>query len=127
MSLPSGLYELSKNEVRKDIRDIERTIPEDSDSDCSFKSDEILGSAYPVKPRKAPKSASKGTNKEAAAKIDALVAKEGQASSSEHALNFVRAIRFSRNELHIAEEKRERMEVLNNVRTGDFSIFTALS
>ena len=48
---------LTKPEIRKDIREIQRTTIEDSDSECSVKSEDIHDdrNSYPVKPRKAPR------------------------------------------------------------------------
>ena len=43
---------MTKAEIKRDIRDIERLLHEDSDSDSSVKSGDILSSNYPVKPRK---------------------------------------------------------------------------
>jgi len=46
---------LTGPEIRKDIREIQRTQTVESDSEGSVRSDEVLFSAYPVKPRKTPK------------------------------------------------------------------------
>ena len=45
---------LTKPEIRKDMREIQRSLQADSDSECSVKSEDVLNSEYPVKPRKTP-------------------------------------------------------------------------
>ena len=52
----AGLF-LTKPEVRKDIRDIQRTLNADSDSEGSVLSEDVLDcrNDYPVKPRKIPR------------------------------------------------------------------------
>ena len=46
---------LTKPEIRKDMREIQRSLQADSDSECSVKSEDVLNSEYPVKPRKTPR------------------------------------------------------------------------
>jgi hypothetical protein len=46
---------LTKPEIRKDMREIQRSLHADSDSDCSVDSLDVLHSEYPVKPRKTPR------------------------------------------------------------------------
>lgn len=110
-----GLHELTKNEVRKDFREIERTMVNDSDSEASFRSDEVLPSAYPVRPRRNPKAV-KPPNRDPL-KSEAVRERENQILAAEYAQNYVRAFRFSKKELFEAEEKREQLEVLNQVGT----------
>ena len=52
------MQSLTGPEVRKDIREIQRTTQCESDSECSVNSEDILHSVYPVKPRKNPKNLS---------------------------------------------------------------------
>ena len=58
MMLPllPGVFALSKAEVKKDLREMEREMasPEE-DTDSSIKSDDVLSSTYPVRPRKTPR------------------------------------------------------------------------
>lgn len=88
-------------------------MPVDSDSDCSFKSDDVLTCTYPQKPRKSYKPAKiifRDPNKS-----DAVREKETHVILADHALNLVRAMRFSKKELFDTEEKREALEILNYV------------
>lgn len=50
-----GVFGLSKNEIKKDMREMMRDVIYDDDTDSSVKSDDILTSTYPVKPRKTPR------------------------------------------------------------------------
>ena len=107
------MSELSKNDIRKDFREIERTMPDDSDSDCSFKSDEILACTYPQKPRKTTKPA-KAIFRDPS-KSESVRERESQILLADHALNFVRAIRFSKKDFYEADVKRESLEIINDV------------
>ena len=84
------------------MRQIER-VQSDSDSDCSVRSEDILSSSYPVKPRKTPrwshlKSQIKGgehvrDNREI-----------------EKALAFINVVKSERRDLFDGECERERIE-----------------
>ena len=50
-----GVFPLSKLEIKKDLREMMREVAFEEDTDGSVKSDDILSSTYPVKPRRAPR------------------------------------------------------------------------
>ena len=50
-----GVFALSKMEIKKDLREMMREVAFEEDTDGSVKSDDILSSTYPVKPRRAPR------------------------------------------------------------------------
>jgi hypothetical protein len=115
--LYEGVNELTKNEIRKDFRDIEKSMPVDSDSETSVKSNEVLNSTYPVKPRRNPKNM-----KAAANRPDANIVKDYPALNEE-ALNFNRAMRFSKKALYDAEEQREKLVSTNSVSLCYFTYY----
>jgi hypothetical protein len=50
-----GVFGLSNVEIKKDLREMMRDLAVDEDTDGSVKSDDILTSSYPVRPRKTPR------------------------------------------------------------------------
>lgn len=111
-----GLSELSKTEVRNDIKDIRRAILDD-ESDSSLKSEVILSSSFPVSPRSTPKICSPHlyTSKDLDANLLA---------ANEEALNFLRGISISRRELFNGEVEREKLDVLNQSLTSAIEVKT---
>ena len=116
---------LSGTEVRKDLRDIQRTAVYDSDSDCSVKSEDVLHSAYPVKPRRTPKNWSqmqqmKGSDSQS----HYHGIQHGRYSQpspadtalADQAIQYIDSIKSSNRALYDAEEERERLEYQKEVR-----------
>lgn len=88
-----GIFCLSRQEVKKDLREIERNLQDDdeTDSDSSVKSEDILASSYPVKPRKTAK------------------------------LRIVPEIRLNRGYIHgDAQGDRDRTSMVSNLRMGAY-------
>lgn len=101
---------MTRYDIRKDLREIERTLLwDDTDSDSSIKSEDILQSSYPVKPRRthrAPASRTDTREKQ----ISDLDKDSAVLAAADDALNFLRAIKLSKVELHHAEVEREKLE-----------------
>jgi hypothetical protein len=108
-----GVFALSKTEVKKDVREMERNVNEDTDSDSSILSEDVLVSSYPVKPRKAPKvmipvkQISTGPTD---------IEREYDGKTVDQTLSFIDAVRRNKKDLHNAECERERLEDQNLVR-----------
>lgn len=101
------MISLTKPEIRKDIRDIERSlIQEDTDSESSVRSEDILPSSYPVKPRKMVRHSQRSDSNRAHAGGD----KTANLNMIEECLDFLRAIRVSKKTVHDAEVEREKLE-----------------
>ena len=106
---------LTKNEVKRDIRDIERLMDDETDSDGSVKSSDIMSSNYPVKPRKTLKTPlrsdklneDQGSNDEPA-DIEDL--------SAEDVIDFMKIVESARRGVFEAERERERLEIKYQVR-----------
>jgi len=117
---------LTGTEVRKDIRDIQRTAVYDSDSDCSVKSEDVLHSAYPVKPRRTPKNwvQMQQMNKGSDSQGHYHGIQHGRYSQpspadtalADQAIQYIDGIKSSKRDLYDAEEERERLEYQKEVR-----------
>ena len=104
---------MTKNEIKRDIREIERYLDDDQESDSSVKSSEILSSTYPVKPRKTLKvpirlekyneDLTAGENGEDSNELDDL--------SAEDILEFMKVIEESRRHVFEAEREKEKLEI----------------
>jgi hypothetical protein len=104
---------LTKNEIKRDIREIERYLDDDQESDSSVRSSEILNSTYPVKPRKTLKvpirlekyneDLATGENDEESNELDDL--------SAEDILEFMKVIEESRRHVFEAEREKEKLEI----------------
>ena len=104
---------LTKNEIKRDIREIERYLDDDQESDSSVRSSEILNSTYPVKPRKTLKvpirlekyngDLATGENDEESNELDDL--------SAEDILEFMKVIEESRRHIFEAEREKEKLEI----------------
>jgi hypothetical protein len=106
--LPSGIFPLSKTEIKTDVREMERSMHDDTDSDGSVLSEDVLMSIYPVKPRKVPKV-------NAIPRPSAMSAGEGEdgeydSKLVEQSLTFLDAVKRNRKDLYNAECERERFE-----------------
>lgn len=103
------MHFLSKSEIKKDIKEIERSfLPEDTDSDSSVNSDDILPSTYPVKPRRTPRVTARNNYKEQ--QLIDVSRDRTTLTAADEALTYIRAIKASKKELHQAELERERYE-----------------
>lgn len=107
-----GVFPLSKTEIKKDVREMERNVNEDTDSDSSIMSEDVLVSSYPVKPRKAPKVIIpvKPVN---TGPTD--IEREYDGKTVDQTLAFLDAVRRNKKDLHSAECERERLEDQNLV------------
>jgi len=99
---------LSKTEIKKDVREMERSMHDDTDSDGSVMSDDVLPSTYPVKPRKTAKipimqrpSAMSSADAEAA---------EYDSKMVEQTLTFLDSVKRNKKDLYHVECERERLE-----------------
>lgn len=108
-----GVFALSKTEVKKDVREMERNVNEDTDSDSSILSEDVLVSSYPVKPRKAPKVMIP-VKPISAGPTD--IEREYDGKTVDQTLSFIDAVRRNKKDLHNAECERERLEDQNLVR-----------
>ena len=110
--LSIGISSLTKAEIKRDIRDIERLLNEDSDSDSSIKSGDILSSNYPVKPRKTLKvpirmDSSLGDD----GADDSGEDNTGEDLSTEDIIEFMKTIETCRRGVFEAEREKERLEI----------------
>ena len=87
-------------------------MPVDSDSENSVKSDDVLVSTYPVKPRKTPKPVHR---MQPYGRGDSNPTRDAMMANDE-ALSYIRAIKYSRREVYDAEEQRESMDIASSVR-----------
>ena len=106
--LLKGIFPLSKTEIKKDVREMERSMHDDTDSDGSVMSDDVLPSTYPVKPRKTAKiplvqrpSAMSSADAEAA---------EYDSKMVEQTLTFLDSVKRNKKDLYHVECERERLE-----------------
>lgn len=106
-NLCKGVFALSKTEVKKDVREMERNLNEDTDSDSSILSEDVLVSSYPVKPRKAPK-VTVPLKPVITGPTD--VEREYDGKTVDQTLSFIDAVRRSKKDLYSAECERERLE-----------------
>ena len=111
-----GVFGLSKTEVKKDVREMERSMPDDTDSDSSVRSEDVLPSSYPVKPRKTPKLLARDKSPSRNYHHDEAGEHEYDYRTVEETLCFIDAIKKSKKDLFNAECERERLESLQNVR-----------
>eukprot|EP01041_Mallomonas_annulata_P009070 gene9070-18792_t len=103
-----GVEALSKQESKKDLKEIERNLQEDSDSEESIKSDDILPSTYPVKPRRTPKLANKPIKISSHIEDDN---EDGRDIGLDECLEFLKAVETNRHDIFEAEKEREKLEV----------------
>lgn len=108
---------LTKPEIRKDIREIQRSTIEDSDSECSVKSEDIHDdrNSYPVKPRKAPRWATQGTRDAQSSGGYDNFGDDGRdvfydVVNVESTLNYLKNIRNTKRKLWDAEEERDAID-----------------
>jgi hypothetical protein len=110
---PRDVLILAKPEIRIDIREIQRSTIDDSDSECSVHSEDVLDcrNDYPVKPRKAPRWSSGGReihsgdhgDNEAGEKIYDV-------ANVENTLNYLNNVISQKNSLWKLEVERERID-----------------
>lgn len=103
---------------------MERNLNEETDSDSSILSEDVLVSSYPVKPRKTPKVMIpvKPLN---TGPTD--VEREYDGKTVDQTLSFLDAVRRCKKDLYTAECERERLEDQNLVRTTAYSEIWYLS
>ena len=108
MALSQGVLSLTKVEIRKDLREIDRNIQTDSDSDDTIKSEDILPSSYPVKPRKTPKASIRSQK---LSSLDDDVESDYPETNPEESFELLRLIESSRRDILEGEQERERLEL----------------
>ena len=103
---------MTKAEIKRDIRDIERLLAEDSDSDSSIKSGDILSSNYPVKPRKTLKVPIRMDNSMGDdGADDSADENAGEDLSTEDIIEFMKTVETCRRGVFEAEREKERLEI----------------
>ena len=115
-----GVTVLSKSEIKKDIKEIERCLNSDSDSDSTIKSEDILPSTYPVKPRRTPKPSLKSLKHPS--QMDENEQDNSEVGNDE-AFEFLKAVEASRPDIFDAEKEREKLEIQYLVILMYFSSF----
>lgn len=121
-----GIFALSKAEIKKDVREMERSMHSDTDSDSSVLSEDVLPSTYPVKPRKTPKgTVTQKPPAGAVAEIDPLE-REYDSKMIEQTLVFLDSLKRNKKDLYNAEVERERLENQSMVSTNVTYIFRQL-
>lgn len=101
----SGIFILSHEEIKNDLQEIGKIIGHiDIDSDSSVKSEEVLSSSYPVKPRKTPKNINaKSYSKE-------YTRTEYNSKAAEDLIAYIKSAKISNRSAYDAELLRERLE-----------------
>ena len=98
---------LSRNEIKKDISDIEYNERSDTESNSSVLSEEILNSTYPVKPRR-------HTKPKIEQRIKQIITKDiGDIDQNiiEETVEFLRIVETARPDIFEAEKEREDIEI----------------
>ena len=103
---------MTKTEIKKDVREMERSI-DDTDSDGSVMSEDVLPSMYPVKPRRTPKVMN--MPRPAVAAADGEMG-EYDSKTVEQALTFLDSVKRNKKDLYNGECERERHENQGLVR-----------
>jgi hypothetical protein len=104
-----GFKPLTAAEIKKDVKDISKMLQEDSDSESSIKSEDIMPSNYPVKPRKTSRKNGRGNAKD-------MTAVEYDPKSIEEAFAFLNHIQIRKRPLYEGERIRESLENQHVVR-----------
>lgn len=105
----TGVNTLNSNEIHSDLRELQKlSYNSDTDSESSIKSDNILISNYPVKPRKGLQLPSNGDSD------DYFSNKENSAEVNE-ALAFIKRLSITHKDLYDAELQREELEMMYEV------------
>lgn len=107
---------LTKPEVRKDIREIQRTLNAESDSDDDIRTEDIIDcrNDYPVKPRKAPRGTGGGglgDRDEQGHRVDQVYY---DVTVVESTMSYINNIRTTKPELWAAEVERDRLDALRH-------------
>ena len=98
------------------MRDIEKTMKDqsDSESDCSVRSEDILSSSYPVKPRKTLRMPVRIDKNMLDDDDDDAGIEDGVV---EETIDFLKTIEMARREVFEAEREREKYEIKYQVRS----------
>lgn len=103
-------------EVRHDLNDM--GYNDDTDSDCSVKSEEALKSSYPVRPRNYPKIVPRELS--TSASRNSHWKGENSCMEVDESLLFIKGLRKANPIMYDLESKRESLEILCQV--GIFSL-----
>ncbi len=110
----TGVSKLSETEIQYDLIELMQSEESnDTDSDSTIRSDDIVPSQYPVKPRKTLMHSS-GTDPELSID-DAFGVKEFDNTEIDEALHYVKKVTLAIKELHDAEQQREELESMCRV------------
>ncbi len=100
-----GVSGLSDVEVYADLRELQHSLsPNETDSDSSVDSDDVLSSVYPVKPRKAIRLS----------RVEVPSSEkysETMSAEVEEALEYVKKLSMTHKELLETDSQREEMEI----------------
>lgn len=103
---------LSRNEIKKDISEIECYDRSDTESNSSVLSEDVLSSTYPVKPRR-------HTKPKVEQRVKQVVTKEvGDIDQNivEETIEFLRIVENARPDVFEAEQEREELEIKYQVQ-----------
>lgn len=111
------MFGLTKIEIKKDFREIERFLQEDdTDSDSSVRSEDVLPSSYPVKPRKTPRFLNNRNPNSINQGNQGDELEDGNLSydikAADDAFLLLKTIKATKREIYDAEIERERLENL---------------
>lgn len=102
-----GVRPLSRNEIKKDLCEIECFDKSDSESVVSVQSDDVLPSSYPVKPRRHLRVQRERSSQRAKDPKE----QDAEQTSVEDAIEFLRIVESARPEIFDAEREREDLEI----------------
>ena len=90
------------------MREIEQNYVADSESEDSVRSEEILESYYPVKPRRTQKLVQKHSKHSTTVDFDSYQENETDQSNN---MDFIRVVESCRRDVYEAEKSREKLEI----------------
>jgi hypothetical protein len=105
--LASGVRPLSRNEIKKDLYEIEYFDKSDSESVVSVQSDDVLPSSYPVKPRRHLRVQRENRAHRGGGAKDQDI----DQTNVEDTIEFLRIVEAARPEIFDAEKEREDLEI----------------
>lgn len=110
----TGVSKLSESEILYDLKELSKNEESnDTDSDSSVRTEDVLPSQYPVKPRKGLLQI--GSKDHDFYNEDSHVGKDINNAEVDEALYFVKKVSLSNKELQDAEQLREELENMYRV------------
>lgn len=107
--LIAGVKALSRNEIKKDLTEIEYCDKSDSESVSSADSGDVISSSYPVKPRKHARIQRDSRPSRPSKDTESSQSKED--AREYNAVEFLRVVESARPEIFEAEREREDLEI----------------